>query len=445
MKIVKILFICTMMVLFLVGSLLAWEAPYDFDQETVVIGSYLAGWSRNWDEGEDLAHLELVEEKFNVNIVFSDAYLEELETDVVAGDKPYDFGFIQTGDLPSVYQYLLPLDDFVTQELLDRLPNVGMTEYEQMPRLHVTIFAIERIEHSHYMPNMIFWNKELFEEYNVTTPYEFMQNDEWTWENFQMIAEQLTDDTTGDGQIDLWGVGTQTLDFGWGDGIFRDQTYVMPLTFGGDAVRYVDGMYMYTANEPEFVQALEARRDLYQSGAETAAYDTIHPRTLYFDGQVAMLPTHASFVMGEDEDFDFGIAYYPRASHMDEHVFPVRTGNAFHIPLTQEKEPEKIIELYLALYQMAEPYVDTQAFEEEYETMLLELFGEMLPDRQAAQIFMHIINNATWSFTADMTGQAGILWNEAIVPVIEGDIGAQAALDELFPLIQGDLDDAYNY
>lgn len=55
--------------------------------------------------------------------------------------------------------------------------------------------------------NWLVWNPQLFEDYNVPSPLEFFENDTWTWEKLKELAVEMTQDTDGDGEIDIWGLG----------------------------------------------------------------------------------------------------------------------------------------------------------------------------------------------------------------------------------------------
>ncbi len=445
MKKFKLLIITILFVGLITGSVMAdWEAPYDFDQETVEIAGYLSQWGRNWNTGEDLAHLELIEKKFNVNIEFVNTDMgawELLETDVPAGDKPFDIGFINTGMFVEQHEYVLPLDDYLTQDILDRMIDVGMTSFEQLPRVKGRILGIETAGQSHFLPPLVYWNYELFEEAGVKTPYEYMAEDEWTWENFIDVAQQLTLDTTGDGQTDQFGIATN-FD-GWaGEGLFMDEAFIMPRTLGAEVIAFEDGHYIFKGQEPEFLEALELRREIYEMGIETE-YDAWN---YWNSGNAAMFPTAAIWAIADqvDDAFEFGIAYYPRGENVDEHIVPVRSGNAMYIPKTQDREIEMLIELYLALYRMAEPYVDAQEIEENYADILMQAYGDSIHDRTAAMVLLEAINKAQWDFAGGMVGHTGgTLW-EAIEMVIFGDASPEAAMDEVAPIVQADLYDMFD-
>ncbi len=62
-------------------------------------------------------------------------------------------------------------------------------------------------------PVVIAYNKTLFEQNGVKTPMEYFQEGNWTWDTFREVAMQLTADTDGDGNNDVYG-------FGWWDSFY---------------------------------------------------------------------------------------------------------------------------------------------------------------------------------------------------------------------------------
>lgn len=62
-------------------------------------------------------------------------------------------------------------------------------------------------------PVVISYNKTLFDEYGVKTPMEYFEEGNWTWDTFRDVALQMTGDTDGDGENDIYG-------FGWWDSFY---------------------------------------------------------------------------------------------------------------------------------------------------------------------------------------------------------------------------------
>ena len=56
------------------------------------------------------------------------------------------------------------------------------------------------------VPQMMFINKTLLQKEHIRIP-----DNDWTWDEFYSLCEQLTRDTDGDGIVDQFGV----YDYGW--------------------------------------------------------------------------------------------------------------------------------------------------------------------------------------------------------------------------------------
>ena len=63
------------------------------------------------------------------------------------------------------------------------------------------------------VPQMMFINKTLLEKENISIP-----DNDWTWDEFYSLCEQLTSDTDGDGIIDQFGV----YDYGWEEALIAN-------------------------------------------------------------------------------------------------------------------------------------------------------------------------------------------------------------------------------
>ncbi len=443
----KLIFICSTF------YVRAYETEYDFGGNRITIAGNLAGWDFDWNNGEDRDRLRKVQQKFNVNINFDLApgfyggriefklgggQWEAMPIDVPKGKKPFDIGFIPTGVMAEgYYKYMLPLNDILTEDIIERLPEQAMP-LENMPTIGGKIYAIELPGSSFFKPNLIYWNKDLFAELNLPDLYDLMEEDKWTWDKMLEIARKATQDTTGDGHNDIWGFGTEINDVEKGDGLFQDDTFVLPLTNDASVVRYENGKYIYSAQEDPFLEALNFRKKIYDEDLETGS----NALNEWRDGNVAMFPNH-DFEKIEDRDFEIGIAYFPRGPEMEEHVFPVNTGTAVYFPKTIDHEPEALLELVLALYDVAKPYTDLDKLEKNYWDILQDRGLDVIRDKRALKVYKNIYLNSEWDFTRPMMGRNSAFL-EAIPAVIRGEIEAEEALKQMEFSVQMRLDDLFN-
>lgn len=59
-------------------------------------------------------------------------------------------------------------------------------------------------------PDWFYFNPQIFEANGLETPAELYAKGEWDWNKVLEIAQELTQDLDGDGQIDQWGLGIAT-------------------------------------------------------------------------------------------------------------------------------------------------------------------------------------------------------------------------------------------
>lgn len=207
------------------------------------------------DSGEGLnPHQQIIEafEKENPDIlvqleaVSGNDYYTRLLTQIAAGDAP---DIIQIGD-DAVPMFVskggfLALDDFITgQYPLDTsiyLP--GMLQPGQYK-------GVQYFLPKDFSPLAVYYNKKIFDQYNVAYP-----TDDWTWDDFLTIAQELTKDVDGDGNTDIWGV---QLSANWTSGF---EYWVAAA--GGRLISEDGKSYVGYMDSPETIRAVQFYADLY--------------------------------------------------------------------------------------------------------------------------------------------------------------------------------------
>lgn len=130
------------------------------------------------------------------NIGRSSEYYTKLQT-TIAGGTPPDVFYPATHIAYALASKgaILPVQDFIDRDGIDT------SQYEK------AILDLYTIDGKVYcLPIdsaalVVFYNKKMFDEAGIPYPQEG-----WTWDDFLTIAQQLTKDTDGDGQIDQFGV-----------------------------------------------------------------------------------------------------------------------------------------------------------------------------------------------------------------------------------------------
>lgn len=103
-------------------------------------------------------------------------------------------------------------------------------------------------------PVVIAYNKTLFDQMGVKTPIEYFEEGNWTWDTFREIALQMTGDTDGDGNNDIYG-------FGWWDGIYTQ----LLATDGVVGINYTsaDGVVSSNYGTPEATETFNFLQNGY--------------------------------------------------------------------------------------------------------------------------------------------------------------------------------------
>ena len=166
-----------------------------------------------WGGTEDLAIYEELIADFeaehpDIDIVLNHIpsagdYEQNLATLIAAGAAP-DVFFINNISMPgfAAQGAFMPLGEFADEEFLsDFFPgHLDAFRYEG------ELMALPRD-----ISNLVlFYNQDLFEEAGIEPP-----TDGWTWDDFMSAAQELTQDTDGDGQIDQFGFGYSTYYLFW--------------------------------------------------------------------------------------------------------------------------------------------------------------------------------------------------------------------------------------
>lgn len=125
---------------------------------------------------------------------------------------------INNGDTPDLYLNFirfpataqLGLLHAFTDEEYNKLASICGTEVLDMVEFKGDIYGL-------HMPwagnNMFYYNKTMFENYDVKTPKEYYLEGNWTWDTMAQCWEDITKDLDGDGTMDTYGIGCYTAIF----------------------------------------------------------------------------------------------------------------------------------------------------------------------------------------------------------------------------------------
>ncbi len=147
----------------------------------------------------------------------------------------------------------------------------------------------------------LYYNKDLFDQYGIAYP-----DETWTHDDYLDAMKQLTHDTDGDGQTDLWG---SMMDISW------DRVQVRVNAWGGHLVDPDDSSKCLMC-EPEAMEAMEwIRARMWDDRLMASALDVqnLSTRDAFITQQVAMVED-GSWALKDiltGADFRMGVAPLP--------------------------------------------------------------------------------------------------------------------------------------
>ncbi len=395
----------------------------DFGGETVTFVGITDPRENFEEEGDFPGRLEEAKEVFNIGEFAhedpgDEDVLEVAYSRMMAGDAGYDFWDVDFW--PAVADdVILDVSQFLPEEFFEAMPPQARQTAQ-----YKTFGGQKFMFHigNRWLGNtrLLFWNKDLFEREGLPDLYELYENDEWTWEEFREIAVEATRDTSGDDDIDQWG-----LD--------KPQHGDFVISNAGNLNKERDGRIEFALTDDE---ALDALQFMYELNVEEEVIYEMgwDMGEAFAEGNIAMAP-HELWkgpwgAIPEMED-EYGIVPFPKgpvAERHYHHVVSVPTSRL--LPITSE-EPLNMIAVLNFLWRPDEWYEVGQVQE--------------VQDYAADRISHEIIERVTeeWEYDAyrfDLLDN----YEEAIGEVIEGDESPAAAMNAIADEMQSQLDDVFN-
>lgn len=172
----------------------------------------------------------------------------------------------------------------------------------------------------------LFYNRDLFDaagiEYPPSSPNDPNFAD-WTWERFAEVAQQLTQDTDGDGETDQWG-------FAWSV-LFRDPNFLYPFLWqaGADILDVPNNTNGF-GNE-RGAAAFTFIRELIDAGVIPDGGLNPNFQQVFYEGKAAMAPVESYSIATVRRDFpelNIGAAMTPQGPGIDFYDGRGSFGNA---------------------------------------------------------------------------------------------------------------------
>lgn len=331
------------------------EAPRDLGGITVTVSDW---WTTDPNapptdtRGEDtLAYREEFQAKHNftitqVNLGTWQEYQEIVVSSIMAGDPAADVFIMDNRFIaaPLSQGLLYPLNTLESFDFSEEKWNASVKEFMTLGD-NIYGMASGKPE-----PRLgIFWNKRLFEEagINPDLPYDLQAKDEWTWQALEDLLKQLTRDTNSDGVMDVYGISSFSVDF------FRGCVFSNDAKFIGNK----DGKFYNATTEPNFLEALEWGRSIYDKGyhmprPEESNWDWFI--STFLEGKVAMQCAEQYMVSTwNNMEDDWGFVIFPKGPKGE--MMTVFSENVAVMPVTLEKEQAENIAFAYNLYTNVTP------------------------------------------------------------------------------------------
>lgn len=142
-----------------------------------------------------------------VNIVDGGPWGRDQLQRMIAGGEPPDLMMLNTGQFEAFGSRgaLAELDERISGDSFDL--GVYFEPAVDGCKVDGKVMGLPKDISDH----IVYLNTDMFEEAGVELP-----ENEWTWDDYREIAQALTRDSDGDGQIDRWGIAIQNSVWSWG-------------------------------------------------------------------------------------------------------------------------------------------------------------------------------------------------------------------------------------
>lgn len=433
--------------LVLVGGVLVFGAgaqEFDLEGRTVKIAGYHApAMEEYFSEGEGRGRIDDVEEAFNIEIEFV-AYdwgqaEDEVISSVIAGDPVGDIIVTNNRHMTTyaAEDAIYPVDDLLDDEYYNSLPGMHQNMKEIYSSYQGHSYGISlngSFQKNLDINNGFGWlyNKDMFEEAGLETPGELQAKGEWTWETMRESADALTEDTDGDGETDVYGVGMRLDPYPISQEVFLYSN-------GANVYRGEDNQQVYTLNEEKALETFRFLRDLIDDGVVGGAEEEDYPvRDNFNDEKVAQIPVELMAYPDHvsDVDFEVGWTLLPKGPQADDYVAPMWSVDLAVLP-TGVEDREALVEITNMLFQTTDEYRDIDNYDQD----ILDAYTPYASDQESLDAVSKMLETG---IPFDFVPGAGSELSEALVAATKEDRSPQSILDEVEPTLQSAIDEAFN-
>lgn len=406
---------------------------YDFGGRTVRIGAYFDMTPDPEKSAFNAAYsdrIAYVEENYNCNIEFvnvGDDYVGAYVTSVLAGDPVCDVGYILTYKLlPALIEggIAYPISDLGVidfSKIWYNQPGIEVSTYKD--KVYAMGITGADVQYG------IFWNKTLFQKYNLPDLYDLYEKGEWTWEKFKEIALLGNKDTDGDGETDIHGFNQR-----------ENLIWSFMSSNEADAVKKTSAGVELALNSKEAMEALNFYADFMQNVPHLQGWlgDWQSQIWSFRDGQSMMCyeAWWISYGYLKDMQDEWGFVPFPKGPSASGYYSYGKEGSPWMM-LTGIDKPEEVAQIIDLMFQVYET-------EEEWEDMIYTSFEADATDAKAVEICMDLMKTVKISPLMGF-GKLNSLVNEMLGTISNGSNTPQTALEAYQSALDAEIQDIQNY
>jgi len=302
---------------------------------------------------------EKMDDKYGCQIKIesnSEYQISQIISDIKAGNFKYD--------IVSIYGYIfnlanediiIPLDEYI--DFRSTPFNSPFQEEAQWKGQHYGIYVpiTDRLPVDWAANNFITYNKILLSENSIPDIYELQKEGLWTWDKLLEITQKVTQDTDGDGTIDIWGISSyqaanlfERLVYSNGSGFIQDRGNfnLVPNYKSSAVIRAVDFLRKI-AIENNVVLFGNDVAGILQNNNSSAVQKEL--RAMVNDNKIAI---SLDDYVGTNNLSNFGYAFFPKGPDTDNYNFFAIRSKYYAIPSTA-KNPKDVALILKELYQFA--------------------------------------------------------------------------------------------
>ncbi len=267
----------------------------------------------------------IIEDTYNCNIhaTYAANVGSDLKKLVSAGDDTYSISSPSTGDAATLASagYLYNLYNVPNINLSKKYWDMGLVSGLTINgKLYFATGDIMIMDNDATW--VLYFNKTMLGDYNLTSPYEYVRKDTWTMDAFYAMTSGVSDDIDGDGKF------TKTDRYGLvsHNGGFSNFQY-----FGNQPViSAVDGIYEITYNNESMYKLVELTNKVVNNK------ETTFNIADWYDGVVIFSESRGLFYLEvldkfrhlRGADIDFGVVPAPKLDENQEYYTTVIDGIA---------------------------------------------------------------------------------------------------------------------